>query len=279
MNALLRTSGCTVSRQAARTTLTTAVGRLSVAVVAKARAGPGLLASALCLAAAGAAADPGYYVVTPYDNEGLRIIDLRYWTVKPDGGTEVVWPEFGFFYGVNSRWTTGILLSYIGSADMATRLSTVNLQNDVLLTQGELPFDLALHLLLTSNRIDTDERSVEFGPVFQTDIDRTQLNFNVFFEHSYGSSYTPNVTYLKYQWQIRQRWIPQLNFGLQGFGELGPWDDWSPQSQQSHRVGPALFSTFRLGGHQAIKVQGAYLFGKTYGQRGTELSLRAVYEF
>ena len=214
----------------------------------------------------------------PYDNEGVRMVDVRYWTVKPNDDIEVNWPEIGFAYGVTSRWTTELLLSYIGSSELATRLSMLSWQNDLLLTQGELPFDLALHLVLTSERIDTAYRAVEFGPVFQTDIDRTQLNANLFVEHNYGPA-APTATFLKYQWQVRQRWVPLLHLGLQGFGEVGPWDHWLPRDKQSHRAGPALFSTLRLADRQAIKIQAAFLIGKTYGQSGHELSLRAVYEF
>jgi hypothetical protein len=49
-------------------------------------------------------ADPGYYVVTAYDNAGLRTVDFRYWTVKSNGHPATRWPEIGFGYGVNSRW-------------------------------------------------------------------------------------------------------------------------------------------------------------------------------
>jgi hypothetical protein len=206
------------------------------------------------------------------------MVDFRNWTVKPQGGTEVVWPEIGLAYGVTSRWTTELLLSYIGSSQMATRLSTLNWQNDVLLTQGELPFDLALHMLMTSNRRDPDYSAVELGPVFQTDVGRTQLNANLFFEHHYGPQ-APNPTFLKYQWQVRHRWMRQLHVGVQGFGEVGPWDDWLPREKQSHRAGPALFTTVPLAEDQALRLQAAYLIGKTYGRSGHEFTMRAVYEF
>ena len=39
---------------------------------------------------AAAWADPGYYVVTAYDNEGQRTIDFRYWSVHAKGGKPVV---------------------------------------------------------------------------------------------------------------------------------------------------------------------------------------------
>ncbi len=236
------------------------------------------LAIALALSASCAAADPGYYVVTPYDNEGIRTIDFRYWTVKPDGRGEVIWPEIGFGYGVNSRWTTELFMSYIGSSSMATRPSTLNWQNEVLLTQGELPFDIAMHVQLISNRIRTERRAIEFGPVLQTDVGRTQLTGNLFFERSFGDP-TVQTTQMKYQWQIRHRWHRLLHVGAQGFGELGDWDDWLPNDRQSHRAGPAVFTTIRLGQREAVKLQAAYLRGRTYGRSGAMFTLRAHYEF
>jgi hypothetical protein len=223
-------------------------------------------------------ADPGYYVVTVYDNSGQRSIDLRYWTVKQPGSPEVIWPEIGFGYGVNTRWTTELYASFIGSSQMATRLNTWNWQNDVLLTQGEWPVDVALHSNLIREADGDGGYTVEFGPVLQTDIGRTQLNGNLFFERSHGGAY-PAPTQLKYQWQLRHRWRAPLHFGLQGFGELGPWDHWAPHDQQSHRAGPALFGTLPLGDGRSFLCQASYLFGSIYGQHGAMFSLRAQYTF
>jgi hypothetical protein len=237
-----------------------------------------LLATSLMLACAGALADPGYYVVTAYDNEGVRSVDLRYWTVKRPGAPEVVWPEVGLAYGVTTRWTTEILASWIGSSQFATRLSTVNWLNDVLLTQGEYPFDLALHTNLISNQGGYPGRALEIGPVLQTDIDRTQLNANLFFEREFGTDES-EPTQLKYQWQARYRWKPGLHFGVQGFGELGEWNHWAPRDQQSHRAGPVVFGTLPLGDRQVLNAQAAYLVGSTYGRHGHMFSMRVHWEF
>lgn len=51
-----------------------------------------LLLVSLLLAARAAIADPGYYLVTAYDNAGRVNIDCRYWTVKAHRSAEVIWP-------------------------------------------------------------------------------------------------------------------------------------------------------------------------------------------
>ena len=237
-----------------------------------------LLSAALALVTTAAAADPGYYVVTAYDNAGLRTADFRYWTFKPNGQGEIIWPEVGFAYGVSSRWTTELLLSWIGSSQMSTQLSTVNWQNEVLLTQGEWPVDVALHLQYIDDRIYRGRRAIEFGPVLQTDVGRTQLNANVFFERGLGAE-KDDPTTMKYQWQLRYRWTPPLHFGLQGFGELGPWNAWAPGNGQSHRAGPAVFTTARLDDRVAFKLQAAWLVGRTGTRSGHMFTLRATSEF
>jgi hypothetical protein len=234
---------------------------------------------ALGLLCAGAAhADPGYYVVTPYDNDGLRVVDFRYWTFQQHGRTQVVWPEVGFGYGVNSRWTTELFVSWEGSQTSAVRESTLNWQNDVLLTQGELPVDIAIHAQWIREADPPHQRTLEWGPVLQTDVGRTQLNLNFIFARDLGGP-SDNPTRLKLQWQVRHRTWPGFHLGLQGFSELGTWNDTLPAERQSHRAGPAAFWTWRLQDRQAIKLQAAWLVGKTYGRNGDMATLRSTFEF
>lgn len=241
---------------------------------------PTLAALAVCgaLSPPAALADPGYYVVTPYDNEGLRMVDFRYWSTHPNRGAAVVWPEFGIGYGVTSRWTTELFVSGIGPTLRDLTQSSLNWQNQWLLTQGELPLDIALHLQLIRDQSGEGKHAVEFGPLLQTDIGRTQLNGNLIFERHTGAA-ADKPTMLKYQWQVRHRWTPQVHLGAQGFGEVGPWTRWLPAARQSHRLGPATFLTFRDGDKQVIKFQAAYLWGKTYGKAGRMFTLRTHIEF
>jgi hypothetical protein len=231
----------------------------------------------VCCADPARAVDPGYYVVTVYDDPGLRTVDFRYWTVRPDGSGLVKWPELGLGMNVNGRWYTEVLTSYIGSSESAMRLNNLEWQNDFLLTQGQYPFDLAVHTLwVVPQNPSGSGASLEIGPALQTDVGRTQLNFNVFLERRFASGASP--TQLSYQWQVRYRWLHELHVGAQGFGELGAWDHWASQEKQSHRAGPALFGSVPLGTGE-IAWQAAYLVGKTFGARGSMFTARLRYDF
>ncbi len=237
-----------------------------------------MLLPLLALWAAAASADPGYYVVKPYDNEGLRTIDFRYWTVKPQGQVEAFWPEVGVGLGVTSRWTTEVFVSWIGSSRKATQPSSLNWQNEFLLTQGEWPVDVALHLQFVRDLQNSSQHGIEYGPVLQTDFGRWRLNGNVFFERAYGST-APQPTQIKYQWQVAYRLGPVLGLGAQGFGELGRWNRWSPQADQSNRAGPVVSGHWPLSGRAQFTLQAALLTGKTYGSEGRMFSLRAHTDF
>lgn len=231
------------------------------------------------LASLRALADPGYYVVTAYDNEGQRSVDTRYWTVKTPGSPATLWPEIGVGYGVTSRWYTEVLASYIGTLDTAQKISSLNWQNEILLTRGQYPFDLALHASLIRTYGYDAGTTFEYGPVLQTEVGRLQINANVFFDRHWSYESPQEPTEVKYQWQLRYHWRPLLNFGLQGFGELGTFDDVSSRANQSHRAGPAIFGSWRMADGHQLMYQLAYLFGKTYGQRGDMFTMRVQYTF
>ena len=237
------------------------------------------LAALLAISPVRALADPGYYVVTAYDNEGVRTLDMRYWTVKSLGSDATLWPEIGLGYGVTSRWYTEVFAGFIGDAGSAQKLSSLNWQNEVLLTRGQYPFDLALHASVIRTYGYSEGNALEIGPVLQTEVGRTQLNANLFVERAWSADGPQQPTRMKYQWQVRHHGAPLLNVGMQGFGELGTWDDWSARANQSHRAGPALFGTWRLAAGHVLQYQAALLFGSTYGQNGKMFSTRVQYGF
>jgi hypothetical protein len=239
------------------------------------------LMQAACLAGltVGAAhAGPGYYVVTPYDREGLTTLELRYWTFKRPNRPEMVWPEFAIGRGINSRWTTTLVGGYFGPTKDAVELATVSWQNVVLLTQGEWPVDVALYGAYTDSVNSAYKHALEWGTLFQTDVYRTRLNLNLMFEKVTRQK-SSDPTQLKYQWQVKHKVQPGWQVGLQGFGELGTWNDWRAHSAQSHRAGPAVFAQVAGQGTQVWDFQAGMFLGRTFGRSGHMFSARAAYSF
>jgi hypothetical protein len=225
-----------------------------------------------------AAVTPGYYVVTTYDEEDVKSVDFNFWNVKAPNSPVVYAPEIGFAYGVTSRWYTELFGEDIHTEAGGTAFSNWSWENDYMLTQGQYPIDVAMHTLITRFHNTDSGIGFEFGPVMQADIDHLQLNGNIFFERDYQAALT-NRMQMKYQWQAKYRWKPQCAFGLEGFGELGEWRDWSSLSEQSHRIGPALFTTVRHAGDKEFKLDAAILFGKIFDKEAKVFTLRAHYEF
>lgn len=229
-----------------------------------------------CLGAGPAAAATGYYLVNIYSDPGQLTLDYKYWNAKRPGSAPVGSPELGVGYGVNSRWYTELYGVALQTAAQGTSFSSMNWQNDVLLTQGEYPFDLAIHTNIEQYR-RRDGYGLEWGPALQTEWWRTQFNLNLFFQRDYRSS-QGGPTELVYQWQVRQHWLPLLNIGVQGFGELGKWDNWNRREEQSHRLGPAIFGTVRAG-KQFLKYETAYLFGSNNAHSARSFTMRLQFGF
>ncbi|WP_235834994.1 hypothetical protein [Piscinibacter terrae] len=213
-------------------------------------------------------AEAGYYVVTPYSTPGQLSVDLRYWTVDSRDRDAVLWPEAGLRYGVTSRWTTELFVSFIGPTLRQQGVDSWNWQNDWLLTQGQYSFDLALHTQLIH---EPDEGNlIEFGPVWQTEFGRLQINANLFFERALSE---PDGTEAKYQWQVLGRLRPGVRWGVQGFGELGRLGH--SEDPHSDRLGPVL----KLGLGEKAQLQAAYLWGRVYGRRAEMFSAQFLYSF
>lgn len=209
-------------------------------------------------------AETGYYLVSVYDVEGQASIDYKYWNAHYKNSRNVASPEIGVGYGVNSRWYTELTAQWLQVDGRRTRHTGLEWQNDFLLTQGQFDVDVALHTLVERARRRERGYFLEVGPVLQTYVWRTQLNLNLFLQREFDNGLR-NETELAYQWQVRQRWLPGLAFGAQGFGE---------RRAHSRRAGPALF-----GEAGRFKYEAAYLFGRNSGRAANSFTLRVQYFF
>ncbi|NEX64741.1 hypothetical protein [Noviherbaspirillum galbum] len=229
-------------------------------------------ALALLCAAGAAQAGTGYYLVTVYEQEGERAVDFRFWSVHTASGATISSPELGVSWSPTREWYANVRAIGLHTSFSGNQFLGIGLQNDFLLTHGQYPFDLAIHTDLTHFRDGANGNEIEFGPVLQTEYGRTQINANVLFSRSYSVP-QPEPLEMQYQWQARYRFSQAAQFGLQGFGELGKWNDWDPQRLQSHRIGPVFAGEAPAGKH-AWKYEFAYFIGKVRASPAKTFSMR-----
>jgi hypothetical protein len=224
-------------------------------------------------------AGPADYVFLPGVSYDEREIDFKSGTWRKSGEERQSAASIGFGYGVTERWFTEIYRKYERAGDEGTHFDAWEWENKFQLTEtGQYPVDVGLILEIEKPQDRTEGYELRFGPLFQTEYGKLQLNGNLVFEQHYRSDSTQR-SQLSYQWQAKYRWQPAFEFGMQGFGDFGSWNHWDPVADISHRLGPAVFGKFPLGGRQAIRYNAAWLIGASGNAPRNNFRAQIEYEF
>ncbi len=235
-------------------------------------------ALALCAAQA-ALAGPAAYVKTPIVEYGERELELKWGRAKAGDGTHEHQTIVGFGAGITPWWFTEVSAGFEGGTEKSTAYEALEWENVFQLTEtGKYPVDAGFLFEIERPRDHAEGWELKYGPLLQTEFGRVQLNGNALFERHVRAE-IPSETELLYEWQAKYRWRPAFEFGFQGFGELGKWDDWNGRSEQSHLLGPALFGRLRLGTRQALKYDAAFLVAASPAAPDRALRFRVEYEF
>lgn len=241
---------------------------------------PAATAITLALISQLAGAGPADYIYTPAVEYGEREIDFKAGSAKLRDTPRESAMSIGFGYGAKDWWFTEIYAKYKRISPDGTFLDAAEWENKFQLTEpGEYPVDVGFLLEIERPRDHAEGWEVKWGPLLQKDLGKWQLNGNILFVRAYRSD-TPNDLSLEYQWQAKYRWMQALELGLQGFGEVGKWDDWAPSGERSSRAGPAVFGKIPLGQDRtAIRYNAAWLIGKDQGIANHTVRLQVEYEF
>ena len=181
-------------------------------------------------------AGPADYVFTPIVEAGEKEVDFKYGTAKAPDGTRKTVYSLGFGYGATDYWFTELYLKR--ELQGGDSLSLLEWENKFQLTEtGKYPIDVGLiteiEAPLNNGKAPCE---LKFGPLFQTEFGKLQLNANVLFETKIGGADEErHFTELGYQWQAKYRLKPAFEFGLQGIGEVGEWKHWDNADEQAHR--------------------------------------------
>lgn len=228
-----------------------------------------------------ATAGPADYVYTPAIEQGERELGIKYGSSAPLAGNSVQVAGVGMGYGVTAYWFTEVYLKRERTGSQDSTLA--EFENKFMLTEtGKYAVDIGFLTELEAPLSGLAPWELRIGPLLQSEFGKFQLNGNLLFERAFGradESGVPFSTNLAYQYQVKYRWKPALEFGMQGLGELGKWDNWYKQLEQNHRIGPAVFGKFAFGNRQAIKYNAAWLTGISSAAPNHTLRMQLEYEF
>lgn len=224
-------------------------------------------------------AGPADYVYTPTVEYGEKEIDLKYGSATQKDGTFSQVSSIGVGYGAKEYWFTEVYLKQERNANQ--NIALAEWENKFQLTEtGKYPIDVGLITELEAPLNGDAPWEIKLGTLFQKELGKLQLNGNLLFERAFGKADESGFdTEFGYQWQAKYRLQPTLEWGLQGMGEMGKWDEWNSANKQNHRMGPAVFGKFALGNRQALKYNTTWLFGTSDTAPNHTFRIQLEYEF
>jgi hypothetical protein len=237
-----------------------------------------ILTAALVLVSAAAPAGPLYYLASVYDDAGATALDFRYWqTTRRTNTPDILMPELGLGRNVTGAWYTEVYAGWVKVGPQGMKRATLAWQNDYLFTQGQYPFDLALHTNLEHNTDRTRGNNIEIGPVLQTEWYRWFFNAGVFADRDVDAA-APGRTRAKYQLLAKYRMQESFEAGVLVFGEAGDWDA-APGAQRGHRVGPVFMGALPVGNGHSFRYELSWLRGTIADRRTRNFNARLQYVF
>jgi hypothetical protein len=227
-----------------------------------------------------AMAGPADYMYLPVITKGEREIDFKYGTSKNDESVRKHVSKLGLGYAPTDYWFTEVYATRESEGEHG--LTIAEWENKFQFTEtGKYPFEVGMITEIEAPIQKNNPYEVKLGPLFQTDINRIQLNANFLFERKFGPNpeHEKFITEFGYQFQTKYRYRKEFEFGVQGFGEVGEWNSWDNHKNQNHRWGPAVFGKLNLGSTQKIKYNAAVLYGVSEAAPDHTYRMQLEYEF
>ncbi len=231
----------------------------------------------------GAQAGASDYVLVPVVEEGEREIDFKAGFARARDGSRSGQQSTGLGWGINRFWFTELYAKWHQEPGAASGFDAWEWENRFQLSEtGKYPLEIGLLLEIERPKDRSEGYELRWGPLLQADLDRVvdglQANLNLLWQkHVRVAGGEP--ARLFGQWQLKLRWRPELEYGLQGFADLGPWQASRPATQRPQNAGPAIFGRFKLGTRQVLKYNAGLLLGLNRDAPRQTLRLQIELEF
>ena len=227
------------------------------------------------------------YLFTPTVTQGEREIDLYGGSGSSGEKTRAESNAgLGFGYGVTQHWFTEFDIEYRWLSPVGTGLDAFEWENIIQIGEpGQWPIDIGMLCNVekpyeaSRNSSKTEGTSIRFGPLLQKDIGKVEVNLNLLLTHFFQSA-AFSSTQFGYQGQIKYRYSPPLEVGIQAFGRSSAGaQSWAPYPQQVLRVGPVVLGRLRLPQERSLSYNVGFLMGTTQHSPDQTLRMQIEYEF
>ena len=223
-------------------------------------------------------AGPADYLYYPVVTKGEREIDFKFGTSKDKSGTRTTVSKLGYGFTPTDYWFTEIYAKH--EKEGSDKQPQIEWENKFQFTEtGKYRFEVGMIQELEFPVEKNQPYQLKLGPLFQTSIDALQFNGNLLFKRKFGPASDNAVTEMGYQFQTKYRFRKEFEFGIQGFGEVGEWDNWKQGNLQNHRWGPAVFGKIGLDNLTKIKYNAAVLYGVSEAAPNQTFRMQLEYEF
>lgn len=238
-----------------------------------------LLGTGLLLAASPAHATQKVY--GPHVEEGEAEIEYRgHLDVDDDSSKNKKHKhKLDLGYGITDFWFAEIIFEYERKPGGRMNFEAVELESVFQLTpQGAYYADLGFYAEYSFADDAGKPDKVKLGPIFQKAFGRTVMTANTFFRKEIGPHQAKEVEF-EYAWQLKYRYMPQFEFGIEAFGKPGELNGFKTVSNQEHQLGPVIYGEFPLTNMSGFKYETGLLFGLTDGTSDMSVKWLVEYEF
>ncbi|AVP97765.1 hypothetical protein C7S18_11400 [Ahniella affigens] len=232
-----------------------------------------LIASALLmtLVASVASAGPSDKIYHPSVERGEKEIEFR-GTWLDEGDVYERKFILDLAYTPTDRWKTELVLEYEGDSGAGGELEAFEWENIFVFGEpGQYAVDFGL-LAEYEHKFEDGDDEIKIGPLLQKEFSALIATVNLQLQRELGSGHD---TELVYGWETRWRGREALEFGLQGFGDLGALDHLGDVDE--HRLGPALFGQQKLANGDKLNWNAAVL--GSVGSDGPDSQARFQVEY
>ena len=242
-----------------------------------------LLALALPALPHVARADPNDYVLTMDYTGGQREIETKVGgaTSARNGTAAGEAAALAYGQGVSDAWFSEVYIQFANSrlGAQGGGLEALSWENVIRFSEpGQWPIDVGATVEVEKPRAGSQGWKVSAGPLLQKDFDQIQVNANLLLARSFNAG-EGELTQLSYQFQMRYRSDPRLDFGMQALGDMGAWNHWGRPGGQAHRLGPAIFGGQHLGAGRSLEYNVALLMGVSRAAADATLRAQVDVEF